>query len=631
MSRLILVVVCVLSLQHIHLWSQCPSLIPNGGFETYSAIPNDDCDWSLATGWTNAATSSDCNTNNGTPDYYHLDGTGPFAALPTNYYSNIDPFEGDAVMGLGGSISLVANAREYISIPLTTPLVVGNTYTLSFSMAIGAPLVGGIYTDGWGVLFTNGPVYQAAGTNGLITAPGNQILIPEVFNSEEWVTYTFNFTADQAYDQFTFGNFLSDANQNTALYGVQDFISLAYVFVDDFNLQDINAVDVTLDLGPDIELCSIDATLDATAPQALSYVWNTGATTPTITISAAGTYAVEVTGACGVATDTLIVTNCPPLSVSLGSDLTICPSEIIALQGTVTGGVAPYNFEWSESNSPNASTINVSPNSDNVYTLLVTDAIGNTDSDEVQVLVTPTPLALDLGEDAIICPDEIIEIDGTLSDVISYNWNTGSSSPAIQIDAPGLYALNITTACSLLSDTVIVTSGAIEIPNYTAELSLCDDRGLEIGPALEDPQGFTWLDGNTPVFPRTVAEAGTYTFVVTDACGTRNSDIVVSQGNCDCSIFIANTFTPNDDGINDIFAPSSDCAFTRFSFTVYNRWGEQIFSSNAANQPWIGNAKNEPNYFVPDGLYTWQLSAESVGSDNEITAFDLKGSVSLLR
>lgn len=50
--------------------AQCPSLIPNGGFETYSALPNDDCGWSLATGWTNAATSSECSTNNGTPTIF---------------------------------------------------------------------------------------------------------------------------------------------------------------------------------------------------------------------------------------------------------------------------------------------------------------------------------------------------------------------------------------------------------------------------------------------------------------------------------------------------------------------------------------------------------------------------------
>jgi gliding motility-associated-like protein len=631
MSRVLLVLICVVFFQNVNLLGQCPSLIPNGGFETFSALPNDDCGWALATGWTNAATSSDCNTNNGTPDFYHVQGTGPFAALPTNYYSNIDPFEGDAVMGLGGNISLVQDAREYISIPLINPLVVGNTYTLSFSMSIGSPLVGGLYTNGWGVLFSNGPVYQPAGTNGLITSPGNQILLPEVFNSEEWLTYTFTFTADQAYDQFTFGNFLSDANQTTELYGLQEFISLAYVFVDDFNLQDINAVDVIVDLGPDIALCGTDVTLDATAAQAVSYAWNTGATTPTIVVNAAGIYAVEVTGACGVANDTLIVTNCPPLSISLGADLTICPGEIIALEASVTGGVGPYNFEWSESNSPNASAINVSPTSDNAYSLLVTDAIGNTDSDEVLVLVTPTPTTLDLGQDAVLCPDEIITVDATLPDVIGYDWNTGSTSAAIQINAPGLYALNVTTACITLSDTIRVTSGELDVPNYSNALSLCDDTGLEIGPTIEDPQNFSWLDATTDAFPRIVAETGTYTFVVTDACGTRNFDVMVSEGNCNCSIYVANTFTPNDDGINDTFAPSSDCVFTRFSFTVYNRWGEPIFKSDTANQPWIGNAKNEPNYFVPDGLYTWQLSAESIGSDNEITAFELKGSVNLLR
>ena len=147
---------CVLFELDVVIRAQCPSLIPNGGFETFSTLPNDDCGWSLATGWTNAATTVECNTSNGTPDYFHLQGSGPFAALPLNYFSNVQPFEGDAVMGLGGYVNLVTNAREYISIQLSSPLVVGNEYNLSFSMAIGTPQVGGVYADGSGFLLSSG-------------------------------------------------------------------------------------------------------------------------------------------------------------------------------------------------------------------------------------------------------------------------------------------------------------------------------------------------------------------------------------------------------------------------------------------------------------------------------------------
>ncbi len=75
-------------------------------------------------------------------------------------------------------------------------MVVGNEYTLTFSMTIGSPLVGGIYTNGWVFLLSNGPVFQPTGTLGLINAPGYEVLIPAVFTSETWQTFTFTFVAE---------------------------------------------------------------------------------------------------------------------------------------------------------------------------------------------------------------------------------------------------------------------------------------------------------------------------------------------------------------------------------------------------------------------------------------------------
>ena len=219
----------------ISLYSFGQSLVPNGGFETYSSLPNDDCDWSLATGWNNAATTGFCNTSNGTPDYYHILGTGFYSALPTNYFADVFPFEGDAVMGIGGRVNLSPDSREYIAIPLTSPLVVGETYIMSYSITNGTPNVGCLFIDGWGASLSIGPILQPPGTDNVIPIVDFDYFVPGVFSAEDWQTYTFTFTADQAYDTFTFGNFFTTASQTVTTFGT-GFFRVAYIFLDDISI-----------------------------------------------------------------------------------------------------------------------------------------------------------------------------------------------------------------------------------------------------------------------------------------------------------------------------------------------------------------------------------------------------------
>lgn len=194
--------------------AQCTNLVPNGSFEDFSALPNDDCDWFLANGWTNAATSSQCNSSNGTPDYYHELSPGGFAStLPSNFYATLAPFDGQAVMGLGGYLSFVTNAREYLSIELTCPLVPGETYELQFQITTGSPNVNGFFTNGWAVALTENPLLQPVGTNGPITSIVPQFRVNGVMSNPAWQSESFTFTATEAARYLTFGNFLTDAQQ----------------------------------------------------------------------------------------------------------------------------------------------------------------------------------------------------------------------------------------------------------------------------------------------------------------------------------------------------------------------------------------------------------------------------------
>jgi gliding motility-associated-like protein len=91
------------------------------------------------------------------------------------------------------------------------------------------------------------------------------------------------------------------------------------------------------------------------------------------------------------------------------------------------------------------------------------------------------------------------------------------------------------------------------------------------------------------------------------------------------SYYIPNSFTPNNDGVNDVFGIES-IGLTDVEFTIYDRWGEVVYSSNDPNHRWTGNYRNG-SYYCADGAYVYHLKA--VDMQNQL--IDRRGSVLLFR
>jgi len=132
-----------------------------------------------------------------------------------------------------------------------------------------------------------------------------------------------------------------------------------------------------------------------------------------------------------------------------------------------------------------------------------------------------------------------------------------------------------------------------------------------------------WNTGETSPSIRIVAP-GTYAATISvNGCETTDS-IIVSR---DCYLDIPNVFTPNGDGINDFFFPRQLLAkgLTRFSMSIYNRWGQQIFSGGTLDgRGWDGNLNGAPQ---PEGVYVYVIDAEFKDGQKE----SHKGNVTLLR
>jgi gliding motility-associated-like protein len=107
------------------------------------------------------------------------------------------------------------------------------------------------------------------------------------------------------------------------------------------------------------------------------------------------------------------------------------------------------------------------------------------------------------------------------------------------------------------------------------------------------------------IFANTVATS----FLFENQCGTHLIEHTLFIEDCDCSLtnlHLPNAFTPNNDGLNDVFQVVSECPFNTFQLSIFNRFGNLIFQSTNPHEPWLGNVRNGEHY-APNSVYTWQL------------------------
>ncbi len=89
---------------------------------------------------------------------------------------------------------------------------------------------------------------------------------------------------------------------------------------------------------------------------------------------------------------------------------------------------------------------------------------------------------------------------------------------------------------------------------------------------------------------------------------------------------VPNVFTPNNDGLNDVFLPLHDCAVTKYTLMLFNRWGQLIWESHSIDTGWDGRHNGTREEL---GTYSWYLDYEN--ADKPGISYHLQGYVVLVR
>jgi gliding motility-associated-like protein len=113
---------------------------------------------------------------------------------------------------------------------------------------------------------------------------------------------------------------------------------------------------------------------------------------------------------------------------------------------------------------------------------------------------------------------------------------------------------------------------------------------------------------------------------VSDGICTKSDSVTVTVYDAICGdpdIFVPNSFTPNDDGVNDLLLVRGR-NITELEFLVFNRWGEKVFETRDQSIGWSGEFKDDE---VGPAVFVYHLTAVCADGQRYFT----KGNVTVIR
>ena len=258
------------------------------------------------------------------------------------------------------------------------------------------------------------------------------------------------------------------------------------------------------------------ATLTTTG--AVSYLWNTGSTSSSITIAptASGSYTVTGTDNNGCVADAVASVSVNPIPQVIASpNTTICVGDVTTLSA---GGT--INYLWS--NGASTSSTIVSPTSNNNYQVTGTDANGCSDTVTVNVTVSPKPVASISGLNNVCSGNNVIL---TAAQGAIYQWNNGQSAAVISVNPTSDSNYFVTVFNGSCFDTasffVIVNSLPTILVSSDTGICLGNTVGLNVnGNAIN----YTWQPGSLSGTSIAINPSSTisYSVIGTDNNGCSN-------------------------------------------------------------------------------------------------------------
>jgi len=399
--------------------------------------------------------------------------------------------------------------------------------------------------------------------------------------------------------------------------------------------------------GPDTSVClnpgSYRDTVQINATGAATYFWTpaTGlnsvtAASPIAKPTVNTTYFVTGTDANGcVSGDSVVVYVLDPaINIVIDDQANVCVGDTVYIN-VINQGAS--NYSWTPSQfivDPQAYSPGFYPAVTTTYTLNVNNYCYNK-NDSVQIIVRPLPTLVINPLDSV-CDGDSIQL--SVGGAQSYVWDadptlsdTGGTNPfAHPVTATTYYVTGTSIYGCVNRDSTLITIHALPYVNAGNDTLIWRDTKAYIH-ATTVANNFTWspVTDLSDVYSLTTEanpiQSITYVLSVIDDFGCRNVDSLLITVEKNIILDIPTGFSPNGDGINDVFHIVRSLDIEKLKeFSVYNRWGNKVFSTTDITEGWDGTYQGHEQGI---GTYVWYVVALTKEKEEILR----KGNVTLVR
>lgn len=327
-----------------------------------------------------------------------------------------------------------------------------------------------------------------------------------------------------------------------------------------------------------------------------------------------------------------------PISCFAGNDIFICPGGSAQLNAIVNGGAPPFSFSWEPAGfctnaNNNSTSINVAFSVN--FTLTVIDANQDTCMDYVTVFVNDIN-KFGAGPDQHICylggaPVSIGDPDNYQGN-FTFSWlpvsdlsNPAAPNPIATPSVTTTFSLTVNSpSCGFKTDEVTVFVHKVD-PDAGSSITIAEGETATLN--ATGGSSYFWTPylnikysntQNPDVSPLTNT---TYTVQAIDEFGCSGYDTVTVYVRKSDDLIFYNTFTPNNDGENDLWIIPNISKYPENKLEIYNRYGQLIFKRTGYSNDWNGTYFGEE---LPTGTYFYYL-------DTRTEKGVYKGTVTIMR
>lgn len=370
----------------------------------------------------------------------------------------------------------------------------------------------------------------------------------------------------------------------------------------------------------------VGTTITLTASGTDNFLWpSTGETTAAINYDLNETATVSVTGTsvvgCSSTAEEEVVVN-PIIPIVIEDQVFMCITDSCITLNAVN----VTSVQWTLDDGTLLSTdmnFEVCPEAPTTY-VAQTENPGCYEPDDVLVDIILVP-EVTARPDTMVCPGQPVRLFASGAD--SYIWRDQmgnvleSMAPVVSTLFTQSYTVAGTTAVGCTSDDqVLVTVYPTPMADFetTAPDGFFSLLPIDFNSTSMDAECYVWdiydyphYGGTDDHISHTFSDPGQYQvdLKVCNDLGCWDSVTHYVYLESEFYFYVPSAFTPNtSDDLNSFFKVyGTNISELGFEMNIYNRWGELINSLHHPDEVWLGNHHKDETYFVPDGVYNWQL------------------------